>query len=234
MPVRDGMNVLDGQWKTNASTLSNTHLRAWTHVCTDTHFLLQQHVLICDKSEAYSHCFSSHHLSWLELSRNLFQACHWCKYFPPTIWFGLHCSWKTFRTLLLEQRDLRAFFQNGIGLNLLHVSNLAALHWKWRALAFTLRLLLFLHLSWGGLVLCKFSFVWGEHLASTSSLVWINAWDGRFESMLPEMQMWGIECSAAVPHLVQNKANIIHVHPIRISLPAFAPFLDFYDVFSDP
>lgn len=149
-------------------------------------------------------CFTSHHLSWQELSSNLFQACLWCKCFPPTIWFGLRCSWRTFHTFLLEQRDVKAFFLIGIGLNLLHVSNLAQLHWKWWAFAFTIRLLLVLRLSWGGLVLCKFSFVWEEHPASVSSLVWINAGDWR----LPEMQIRGVQLSALVPHPIQNKRNI--------------------------
>lgn len=54
--------------------------------------------------------FSSHHLSWQELSSNLFQACLWCKCFPPTVWFGLCFSWRTFHTFLLEQRDVKAFF----------------------------------------------------------------------------------------------------------------------------
>lgn len=68
---------------------------------------------------------------------------------------------------------LRLFLM-GISLNLLYVSNLAQLHWKWWAFAFSVRLLLFLHLSWGGRVLYKFSFVWEQHPASTSLLALVG------------------------------------------------------------
>lgn len=93
-------------------------------------------------------------------------------------------------------------FLTGIGLNLLHVSNLAPLNWKWWAFAFTIGLCLVLHLSWGGLVLCNFSFVGWEH--PTESITSLNKCR-RFESVVPEMQIWGIQSSVLAPQAIQNK-----------------------------
>lgn len=144
-------------------------------------------VLVCDKSKACSLCFSPNYLSCQE--SNI--------YFRPVVnanifllQFDLDCSWKTFHTFLVEQRDVMLFsyrnrlkspphFQHGsAALKVVRVR----LHYKAPFLP--------------------------------TSFHEDKCTDWRFESMLPGMQIWEFHSSALVSHLIQNKTYILlFVHP---------------------
>lgn len=112
----------EGQRELVEWPLKNKHLNTCIYVhslkcmnvCIESHSLLQytNMVWVWNKFKAFGHCFSAKDLSWQELCCNLFQAWRWCKYFPPTSWFGFYSSWKTFHTVLLEWGMWKLFLKS--------------------------------------------------------------------------------------------------------------------------